>query len=182
MGSVAKKSKEKKNSEMEKIRECAEKHPCMAVVANPDIPNAVLKKMRDDFSGHARILFIKKKMARTVYNIPDMPKDPFFLMFGERDVLEGARSYQYGDFLEAGDICPVRAVIERQIVRDKAIAELLPVSTKDKQTQLLEDYVVCDADETVDERTARILRFFGKRLRLRTLSVESITPSADMLK
>lgn len=179
---VAKKSKEKRNAEVERIREYSGKYTHVAVIKNPDIPNVVLKKMREDFSNGAKILFVRKKMARAMYNMPDLPKESFFLMFGDRETVEAARTYRYRDFLEAGDVCPVRGVVERQVVRNKEMAGLLPVSMRDGQLQLVEDYVVCEAGELVDENKAKILRFFGQRLRRRCLDVLSVTATAGLLE
>lgn len=182
MGTVTKKNKEKRNSEIAKIKDYVNTYPYMAIVRNPNIPNLILKRIRDDFSEGSKIVFIRKKMARAVYNMPELPKDPFFLMFGDKEIMEKAREYQYEDFLEAGDVCPIRAVVEAQVVRDKEMIKVLPVSMKDGQMRLMEDYVVCEANESVDETKAKILRLFGQRLRKRSLSVLSVTETAALLE
>ncbi|ADM11496.1 uncharacterized protein Eint_050470 [Encephalitozoon intestinalis ATCC 50506] len=182
MGAVTKKSKEKKHAELEKVGKYAEEYPLVAVIENPSISNVILKKIREDFSGVSRILFVRKKMARAVYNMPSMPKDSFFLMFGDTEAIERAKTYQYEDFLEKGDVCPARVVIEKQVIRNKEMIEILPVSMKDEQMQLKEDYVACEAGEEVDEVKAKILRFFGKRLKKKNLVVFDVTPSSSLLK
>ncbi|AFN82979.1 hypothetical protein EROM_050460 [Encephalitozoon romaleae SJ-2008] len=182
MGTVTKKNKEKRQAEMEKIRNYAEKYPLVAVIENPGIPNVILKKIREDFKGTSKILFTRKKMASAVYNMPSMPADSFFLMFGDEGAIEKAKSYEYEDFLEENDICPSRVVIEKQVVRNKEMIEILPVTMKDEKMQLNEDYVVCEAGETVDERKAKILKFFGKRLKKKNLVVFDIASTSTLLK
>ncbi|KAG5859661.1 hypothetical protein KMI_05g08430 [Encephalitozoon hellem] len=182
MGTVTKKSKEKRHAEMEKVKKYADKYPLVAVVENPSIPNAILKKIREDFEGISKILFVRKKMASALYNMPSMPKDSFFLMFGNEEAIEKAKSYEYEDFLEENDVCPSRAVIEKQVVKNKEMIEILPVSMKDEKMQLTEDYVVCEAGKTVDEKKARILRFFGKRLKKKNLIVFDVAPTSTLLK
>lgn len=182
MGVVLKKSKEKRTAELEKMKDYIDKYSHLAVVMNSNIPNIILKKIRDDFSGIGKILFVRKKMAKVVYNMPDTPKDSFFLMFGNEDAMEKAREYQYQDFLEVGDVCPVRGIIEKQTIRDKNMLELLPVSMKDNQMQLMDDYVVCEMNEAVNEKQIKILKHFGKRLKMRSFDIFTITPTEGLLK
>lgn len=182
MRRVAKKTKEKKSADLERVREYAEEYPLVAVVENPGIPNNILKKIREDFGDETKILFVKKKMASALYKMPAMPKGTFFLVFGTEAAVEKIKLYQYQDFLEEDDVCPIRAVIEKQVVRDKEAIGLLPVSAKDEQMQLTEDYVVCEENETVDERKARILKLFGKRLKKKSLAVFDVVPAATLLQ
>ncbi|CAD26565.1 hypothetical protein [Encephalitozoon cuniculi GB-M1] len=182
MGAVAKKSKEKRHAGLEKIGRYAEEYPLVAVIENPGMSNATIKKIREDFDGEAKILFVRKKMARAMYSMPSMPKDSFFLMFGDEKAIEKARSYQYEDFLEENDVCPDCVIIEKQVIRNKEMAEILPVNTKDDQMQLSEDYTVCEGGDVVDERKAKILKFFGKKLKKRNLAVFDVVPTSSLQK
>ncbi|KAM0672445.1 ribosomal protein L10-like protein [Ordospora colligata] len=182
MGTVSKKNKERRNNDLEKIKKYAEDYPCVAFVTNPDLPNIMIKKMREEFEGKAKILFVKKKMASALYNIPSVPKGTYFLVFGREAAMETIKSYHYMDFLEENDVAQHRGIIEKQAVRNKNIQELLPVSCKDGQMQLTEDYVVCEQKDTIDASKAAILKFFGKRLKEKKLPVLCIMQSSGLIR
>lgn len=182
MGTVSKKNKERRSNDLEKIKKYAEEYSFVAFVTNPDLPNVAIKKMREDFEGKAKILFVRKKMASAMYNMPAVPKGTYFLIFGGESAMEMVKSYHYMDFLEENDVSKHRGIIEKQAVRNKKIQELLPVACKDGQMQLTEDYVVCEPSESIDASKAAILKFFGKRLKEKTLPVLCIVQSSGLIR
>jgi ribosomal protein L10 len=170
MGAVQKKSKEQKMKDVERMEEYCRRFPLVAVVENPDLQNKVLKEMRENLSD-SRILFVKKTTARALYRLPETPKGAFFFVFGTSESIGRLKAYEYADFISVGEKAPCKAILEPQAIKDKRLAELLPVVEKDHKKHLVEEYVVCEKDDVVHEQQVEILRRTEHRLAWRKLAI-----------
>lgn len=177
MKAIAKKLKEKKRSEVDKIKEIAATYPVVHVVLNSDIPNKAIQQIRGDVRG--RVVFVKKSMFQREYPAFQFSEN-YFLVLAAGNIQEALEATAFPDYIEAGGVAAQHVAVPAGVVKNERLAELLDETVmQGANTILLKEFVVCNEGDVVGEKQAKILRVLGKRLREGRLKVLAVRELAD---
>lgn len=178
MKAVVKKLKQKKRSDIEKIKDTLSDYPFVHIVENSDIPNPAIQKMRTTLDG--KVLFIKKAIFQKEYPCFQLTEN-YFLIFGKDNITQQIEAFVYPDFLQAGGSAPEHVVVPAGIVRNPRVAALLPNTVMQGGNRvLLEDFVVCEENAQITDKQAQILQAMGTRLGQSSLKVLDVKGREDL--
>jgi mRNA turnover protein 4 len=159
---IQKKTKEDKQNSLLKFETNLKTYPLVAAIENTDLSNNFLKSIRNEIE-NTMTCMVKKKIFLSKFKIENLKDKNFVFVFTDKNGIEKLKEYKYDTFLEEGDESVEEVVIDKGIIKDKELAELLPTLTKDNLEYLEEDYKICSVGEILDEKQCEILKNLKKK-------------------
>lgn len=159
---VSKKLKEKKLSDVERVKEYSKAYSTAYFIKQDEIPNISLQELRKIVNG--KIIFPKKSIFKKAF--PEFNFDnSFFIIFTNDDLSELLTQFTFPSYLAAGETANEQVVLNAGIVRNERMAELIgETELRGAKNYLNEDRVVCEEGTAIDAKAAEILRIMGKKM------------------
>lgn len=176
MRKVAKKKKESRTKEHEKIEARAGDSHSVIVFDTTGLPTNQIKLLREQLKDHGTVMKSKKSiMARALrgcgYEPPALTENAhLFFVEGDLDAATGIiESFSCTTYVRQGDTVPESVTVKRGVLQvdgvsiptanEKKLVECgMPVVSQDDQLLLKEDFRVCGKGDTADESTVLILK------------------------
>lgn len=174
---IAKKLKEKKLNEIDRVKEIAASCPLVHVVVNSDIPSQSIQHIRNTVKG--RVVFVKKALFQREYPAFRFDEN-YFLVLAAENIQKSLEEATFPDYIEAGGVATQRIAVPEGVVENRRLAGLLDGAViRGTNAVLPKEFVVCSEGDVVNKKQARILRVLGKRLGVGHLKVLAVKELAD---
>lgn len=175
---VSKKLKEKRRSDVDRVKEYLEMYSHVHTIQNNSLPNTVIQTIRSGVDG--KLLFVKRSMLQKQY--PGLRFDgSCFLLFSNENLTEKLGEFMYPDFLKAGEHIDQRIAIPAGILRNEKLVPMLDEAVpQGANSVLVNEYVVCEEGDVLTEKQAKILQILGNKFAQSNLHILSIQDSASL--
>lgn len=172
---IAKKQKESRRNDFEKIETYGSTFPMIHVVQNVNLPTQSIQNIRSVVD--TKVLFVRKSMLQKQYPVFNFPES-YFLVFAKENISSELEKMVYPSFLHEGEIASEQIVIPAGIIKDGKLASYISDAVPHGGNFVLEkDYMVCDKDSVISGKQANILQAMGKKMGACNLKVLAVKDS-----
>ena len=175
---VSKNAKDKKMSDLEKVKEYKEKYTNVYFIENTDISNVSIQSLREAIDG--KVLFIKKAIFQKIY--PECThSENYFLVFGTEDIKESLENFEFASFPKIGEVVEESVLIKAGLIRNEDLIPYLNnLIIEGNNYTLTQDFQVCNGGDALNEKQASILKILGYRIGKSKLNIIDIKQTTEM--